>query len=51
MLVDFNTSYFIVRGRLRLGERVLEEQSLVRRTGSNVVALRRERVNLHLSSR
>jgi general secretion pathway protein K len=50
-LADFRTGYFVVRGRLRLGERVLEEQSLVRRSGRNVVALHRERVNLHLAGR
>jgi general secretion pathway protein K len=50
-LADFKSSYFIVRGRLRLGDRVLEEESLVRRSGRRVVALQRERVNTHLSSR
>jgi general secretion pathway protein K len=45
------TRYFIVRGRLRLGERVLEEQSLVRRNNLNVVAIQRERVNQYLGSR
>jgi general secretion pathway protein K len=50
-LTDFKSSYFIVRGRLRLGDRVLEEESLVRRSGRRVVALQRERVNTHLSSR
>ena len=44
-------SYFVVRGRLRLGERALEEQSLVRRISRNVVALQRERVSQYLGSR
>jgi general secretion pathway protein K len=50
-LADIKSSYFIVRGRLRLGDRVLEEQSLVRRMDRRVTALQRERVNTHLSSR
>jgi general secretion pathway protein K len=49
--VDVKSDFFIVRGRLRLGERVLEERSLVHRDGSNIVALRRDRVNLHTDSR
>jgi general secretion pathway protein K len=49
--VSLTTRYFVVRGRLRLGERVLEEQSLVRRNGLNVSPVRRERVNLHLGPR
>ena len=49
--VDVKTSYFVVRGRLRLGERALEEQSLVRRINRNVVALQRERVSQYLGSR
>ena len=43
--VGVDTSYFIVRGRLRLADRVLEERSLVRRNGTDVIALSRERVN------
>jgi general secretion pathway protein K len=39
-----STNYFEVRGRLRLGEQVLEERSLVRRD-RDVVTIRRERVN------
>lgn len=35
--------YFAVRGRLRLGERVLEEQSLIVRNGLDVKTLWRER--------
>jgi general secretion pathway protein K len=49
--VNLKSDYFIVRGRLRLGERALEEQSLVRRSGRNVVALQRERVSQYLGSR
>ena len=46
------SDFFIVRGRLRLGDRVLEEESLVRRLPSReVVALRRERLNQHLGGR
>ena len=47
---DVRTSYFEVRSRLRLGDQVLEERSLVFRDGSNnVQALRRQRVNLALT--
>jgi general secretion pathway protein K len=46
------SEYFMVRGRLRLGDHVLEEQSLVRRLPNlAVVPMRRERVNLVLSPR
>jgi general secretion pathway protein K len=38
--------YFIVRGRLRLGERVLEERSLVERRQLEIQVLMRERLNL-----
>jgi general secretion pathway protein K len=38
--------YFIVRGRLRLGERVLEERSLVERRQLDILVLMRERLNL-----
>lgn len=44
------SNYFIVQGRLRLGERVLEERSLVVRRGFDVVVLSRERVNLRDSN-
>jgi general secretion pathway protein K len=41
-----NSSFFEVRGRLRLGTRVLEQVSLVHRPSArNVVVLRRERVS------
>jgi general secretion pathway protein K len=42
-----SSNHFIVQGRLRLGERVLEERSLVeRRQQLNIVVLSRERINL-----
>jgi general secretion pathway protein K len=43
--VGVDSSYFEVRGRLRLADRVLEERSLVRRNGTDVIALSRERVS------
>ena len=45
--VDVQSNYFEVRGRIRLGDRVLEEVSLVRRRGLEVLPLQRQRVNLH----
>lgn len=45
--VGVASRYFIVQGRLRVGERVLEERSLVERRQLDVVVLARERVNLH----
>jgi general secretion pathway protein K len=42
----FGSSYFQVRGRLRLGDVVLEQRSLVKRNGPVVVVLQRERVSL-----
>lgn len=39
------TSYFEVRGRLRLADRVLEERSLVLRKQMDVTTLTRERIN------
>jgi general secretion pathway protein K len=44
--VDVKTSYFEVQGRIRIGDRVLQERSLVVRNGLDVSVLRRERVNL-----
>jgi general secretion pathway protein K len=41
----FNSNYFQVRGRLRLGDVVLEQRSLVKRNGQTVVVLHRERVS------
>ena len=40
-----NSSFFEVRGRLRLDDRVLEQRSLVERRGLTVVVLQRERVS------
>jgi general secretion pathway protein K len=46
-VVSVNTNFFIVQGRLRLEERVLEERSLVeRRNNTELVVRSRERVNL-----
>lgn len=44
--VGVASRYFIVQGRLRLGERVLEERSLVERRQLEIVVLLRERLNL-----
>jgi general secretion pathway protein K len=45
--ININTRYFVVQGRLRLEERVLEERSLLeRRNNTQLVVLSRERVNL-----
>jgi general secretion pathway protein K len=45
--VGVSSRFFIVQGRLRLGERVLEERSLVERVDSlNIVVRQRERLNL-----
>jgi general secretion pathway protein K len=41
----FSSNYFQVRGRLRLGDVVLEQHSLVKRNGPTVVVLQRERVS------
>ena len=40
------SSWFLVTGRLRLEDRVLEERSLLERQGNDVFVRRRERVNL-----
>ncbi|MCI1190434.1 type II secretion system minor pseudopilin GspK [Calidifontimicrobium sp. SYSU G02091] len=40
------TAYFVVQGRLRLDDRIVEERSLVQRSGRDVVVLQRERVNM-----
>ena len=43
--VDVKSAYFEVRGRLRLADRVLEEQTLVERQADlRVVAIQRQRV-------
>lgn len=49
--VGVASDYFEVRGRLRLGDRVLEERSLVWRNQRNVVTLTRERINNPETSR
>jgi general secretion pathway protein K len=43
--ISVNSSHYIVTGRLRLDERVMEQRSLVRRRDQEVVLLRRERVS------
>ncbi len=43
--VSFNSSFFEVRGRLRLLDRALEERSLVQRAGNEVKVIHRERVS------
>ncbi len=45
-----NSDFFIVTGRLRLDERVLEERSLVQRRGLDMLVLSRDRVNLVLEA-
>jgi general secretion pathway protein K len=45
-VLSVSTNFFIVQGRLRLEERVLEERSLVQRLQQQVVVKSRERVNL-----
>ena len=42
--VSVSSSFFEVRGRLRLADRVLEQRSLVERRGNDVVVLQRERL-------
>lgn len=44
--LSVTSNWFVVSGRLRLDERVLEERSLVERTANAVVVRRRERINL-----
>jgi len=45
-----NSSFFYVSGQLRLDERSLEERSLVRRDGLDMVVLSRQRVNTILET-
>ena len=40
-----SSSFFEVRGRLRLGDVVLEQRSLVQRSGLNMIVVQRERVS------
>lgn len=49
--VGTNSSYFEVRGRLRLDDRVLEERSVVERRGLEVVSILRERVSTVITDR
>ena len=44
--VGVASRFFVIQGRLRLGERVLEERSLVERRQLDIVVLQRERINL-----
>ena len=44
--VAVSTSWFEVRGRLRIDDRVLEERSLLQRTETDVVVRRRERLHV-----
>jgi general secretion pathway protein K len=41
--IDVKSSYFEVRGRLRLGDRVLDQTSLIWRNGLDMVVLQRQR--------
>ena len=44
--IGLTSRHFVVQGRLRQGDRVLEERSLVQRRQLEVVVLQREHVNL-----
>jgi len=48
--LDVRSNFFEVTGQVRLGDRVLQERSLVQRRGLDIVALRRERVSLYAGS-
>jgi general secretion pathway protein K len=48
--VGVNSNFFELGGRLRLGDRILEERSMVQRRGLDVVTLQRRRVNLREST-
>ena len=43
--VGVKSDYFVVQGRLRLGDRVLEERSLIQRNQLDILVLARERIN------
>jgi general secretion pathway protein K len=47
--LDVMSSYFEVRGRLRLEDRVLEQRSLIQRRGLEVLVVRREQVAMQES--
>jgi general secretion pathway protein K len=44
--LDISSQFFEVSGRLRLGDRILEQRSLVERKGNDVIQLWRERASL-----
>ena len=48
--VGVNSSFFELGGRLRLGDRILEERSMVQRRGLDVITFQRRRVNLRESA-
>lgn len=48
--VNVSSNFFEVRGRLRLGDRVLEESSLVERQGTTIITWSRQRENSRDSS-
>ncbi|MES2959959.1 MAG: type II secretion system minor pseudopilin GspK [Pseudomonadota bacterium] len=48
--LSVNSRFFIVQGRLRLGDRILEERSLIERRQLDIVVLSRERINLREGS-
>jgi general secretion pathway protein K len=48
--VGVNSSFFELGGRLRLGDRILEERSMVQRRGLDVVTFQRRRLNLREST-
>jgi general secretion pathway protein K len=48
--VGISSTFFEVRGRLRLGDKSLEESSLVERRGLEIVPLQRNRVSRHSSN-
>jgi general secretion pathway protein K len=43
--VGVTSKFFVVQGRLRLGDRVLEERSLIERKELDILVLARERIN------
>ena len=48
---DVKSTHFIIKGRLRLDERVMEERALVQRRGLDMLVIERQRVNLVQESR
>lgn len=47
--LEVRSAFFLVRGRLRLGDRALEQRSLIQRRGLDVIVVRREQVSLQES--